>query len=41
MSMPAIVHELRAEHRWNAEALDRELRNRLVQPLNVEEFIKC
>jgi NAD(P)-dependent dehydrogenase (short-subunit alcohol dehydrogenase family) len=41
MSMPAIAHDLRTERRWKAEELDRELRNKLVKPPLVEEFIKC
>jgi len=40
MSIPAIVHDMRAEQRWDAEALDRRLRVNLVQPVQIEEFIK-
>jgi len=40
MSMPAIVHDLRTERLWEAEKLDRELGDKLVNPPVVEEFVK-
>ena len=38
-SMPPIVHDLRTRGRWTLEALDRELSNRLVKPLTIEDFL--
>jgi NAD(P)-dependent dehydrogenase (short-subunit alcohol dehydrogenase family) len=38
-SMSPIVHDLRTSGRWTLEALDRALPSRLVQPLEIEDFL--